>query len=262
MHMQKSTFTCVRDGLTIRGTLFSPSGENLPIAIVCHGFMADRTSVTKYARRLASWGYAAFCFDFNGGCIRGKSDGKTTDMTVLTETADLLSVIDYAKSLAFTDSQKLILMGCSQGGFVSALTAARLGEQVSALILFYPALCIPDDARRGQMMFASFDPLDIPQVIPCGPMKLGHDYPACVLDMDPFAEISAYTGPVLLIHGDKDPIVALSYAVRARRAYLENRTPGQQKLLHLKVIKGAGHGFSPRADRTAICCVRQFLAEQ
>lgn len=261
MAIQKSAFTCVRDGLVIRGTMFRQKKDRLPIAVVCHGFMANRQSVTKYAKRLAAWGYAAFCFDFNGGCVRGKSDGKTTDMTVLTEKADLLAVIDYAKSLAFTDPDRLILMGCSQGGFVSALTAAQLGDAVSGLILFYPALCIPDDARKGQMMFATFDPSDIPETITCGPMKLGHDYPACVLDMDPFASISPYTGPVLLVHGDQDPIVKLSYAVRARRSYEAVRTMAQQKNFHLKVVKGAGHGFTSRADRTAIECVRQFLAE-
>ena len=33
----ESSFSCVRDGLTIRGTEYRPEGENLPIAIVSHG---------------------------------------------------------------------------------------------------------------------------------------------------------------------------------------------------------------------------------
>ena len=36
----ESTFECKRDGLTIRGTIYRPKGDHLPIAIVCHGFMA------------------------------------------------------------------------------------------------------------------------------------------------------------------------------------------------------------------------------
>lgn len=35
-----STFSCIRDHLTICGTEYRPAGENLPVAIVCHGFMA------------------------------------------------------------------------------------------------------------------------------------------------------------------------------------------------------------------------------
>lgn len=258
MKIQKSAFTCVRDGMVIRGKLYKPEGEKLPVAIVSHGFMANQQSVVKYCKQLAKLGYAAFCFDFNGGCIRGKSDGKTTDMTVLSEREDLKAVIAYAQSLAFTDSDRLVLMGCSQGGFVSALTAAQLKEQVSALILFYPALCIPDDARRGQMMFAKFDPQNIPEVIDCGPMKLGRAYPACVMEMDPFTEISAYQGPVLIVHGDADGIVDVSYAKKAGRAY-KKRT-GQRAECHMKIIKGAGHGFGRRADGIACACVRRFLA--
>lgn len=33
----ESTFECKRDGLTIRGTIYRPKGDHLPIAIVCHG---------------------------------------------------------------------------------------------------------------------------------------------------------------------------------------------------------------------------------
>lgn len=33
----------------------------------------------------------------------GKSDGKTTDMSVLTEVEDLIAVIEYVSSLEYTD---------------------------------------------------------------------------------------------------------------------------------------------------------------
>ena len=60
----ESTFECKRDGLTIRGTVYRPKGEHLPIAIVCHGFMAWQDSVKHYAAFLAEMGYVAFTFDF------------------------------------------------------------------------------------------------------------------------------------------------------------------------------------------------------
>lgn len=68
---------------------------------------------------------------------------------------------------------------------------------------------IPDDARAGRMMFAQFDPQNIPEYIHCGPMKLGRCYPADVIDMDPIGEIKEYPGPVLIIHGTRDGIVKL-----------------------------------------------------
>ena len=63
--------------------------------------------------------------------MKSKSDGKTTEMSVLTEVKDLEVVIDYVSTLPYVNKDKIFLMGCSQGGFVSALvTFARL--------IFYP----------------------------------------------------------------------------------------------------------------------------
>lgn len=271
MKMRKSEFTCVRDGLVIRGTEFRPKDRKdsetkmFPAVIISHGFMANQDTVAKYAQQFVRWGYAAYTFDFSGGCVSGKSDGKTTEMSVLTEREDLKAVMAYVRSLAYVDASSLVLMGCSQGGFVSALTAARLPEQVAKLILFYPALCIPDDARKGRMMMASFRPDNIPETIKCGPMKLGRIYPASVMKMDPFAEISAYPGPVLIVHGTKDEIVDVSYAQRAQKAWWEaerqalGRQEGAPGSCQLLLLDGAGHGFDQKADREALFAVQSFL---
>ena len=62
-------------------------------------------SVKHYEAFLAEMGYAAFTFDFCGGCAMcGKSDGKTTEMSVLTETKDLEAVFEYVRNISYTDS--------------------------------------------------------------------------------------------------------------------------------------------------------------
>ena len=247
----QSRFSCRRGNLTIRGTEYRPAGENLPVAIVCHGFMAFQDTVRKYAKALARMGYAAYCFDFCGGCvIKGKSDGATTDMSVLTEVSDLEAVISYVQSLPYTND-RLLLMGCSQGGFVSALTAARYPEKVEKLVLFYPALCIPDDARAGRMMYARFDPKNPPEQLRCGPMKLGRCYPMDVMEMDPFDEIKAYGGPVLIVHGTKDKIVNPDYARRAAEIYADAQ---------LCIIENGAHGFTGKRDAEAIERLKMFAA--
>ena len=58
--IRRRTFSCMRGNLTIRGTEYRPNGEKLPIAIVCHGFMANQQTVRQYARVLAISAAAAF----------------------------------------------------------------------------------------------------------------------------------------------------------------------------------------------------------
>ena len=246
----QTTFSCIRDGLTIRGTEFRPAGTQLPVAIVCHGFMAWQDTVRHYAQELARLGYCAYCFDFCGGSVlgKGKSDGATTDMSVLTEVRDLEAVIAYAQSRPY-NGKELLLMGGSQGGFVSALVAAKHPDWVNRLVLLFPALCIPDDARAGKMMFARFDPQNIPEIIHCGPMKLGRCYAADVVDMDPIQESKTYPGPVLIIHGTEDGIVKLSYSQQAQQSYADAQ---------LHIIRGGGHGFSRKHDAIAIAKLKSF----
>ena len=254
----ESSFTCKRGDLTIRGIVAREKGkENLPIVIVSHGFMTNHESVLGYVRQFARWGYAAFCFDFCGGCIVGSSDGKTTDMTVFTEREDLKAVIAYAKTQDYVDAETLLLMGCSQGGFVSGLTAAELGDAVTALVMFYPALSIPDDARRGSMVMARFDPEDIPETILCGPMMIGRCYPEVVMDMDPFEEIKVYGGPVFIAHGTRDRLVPVTYSEKAYAAYTDGAD--QKPRRKLLLIEGADHGFSAEYAEIAINGLETFL---
>ncbi len=259
--INKKSFTCQRDNLTIRGTEYRPEGDCLPIAIVSHGFMAFQDTVRQYAEALAEMGYVSYCFDFCGGCvIKGKSDGRTTEMSVLTEVEDLEAVIHYAQGRAYVNPDETVLMGCSQGGFVSAIAASRLHDKISKLVLFYPAFCIPDDARAGKMIFAKFDPDNIPDIIRCGPMKLGKCYVKDVIGIDPYQEIQDFSGGVLIVHGTQDKIVNMEYSKRAYKLYLENNgKKDEPRVVSLFPIDGGRHGFSKRHDRVAIEQLKKFL---
>ncbi len=251
--MKKEKFSCERDGMTIRGLYFRPDeGADLPIAIISHGFMANYGTTKGYAEWFASRGYCAFCFDFNGGCAFGHSDKDRTKMTLYTEQEDLRAVLAYARGLEETDSADVTLMGCSQGGFVSAMLAAELKDEIRRLILFYPALCIPDDARAGKMMIMKFDPSNIPDVLHFGPLKLGGCYARAVIDKRYEDMISPYEGPVLICWGTKDGIVAEKYADGAKAAY-------KNAVLHK--IPGAHHGFSKKADKAAYAHLEAFIRQ-
>lgn len=248
----ESPFSCVREGLTIRGVMCMPKNAEgkLPVAIVSHMFMVNHKLTIGYARFLAEQGYLSVCYDFNGGGLFSKSDGKSTEMSVLTEVRDLEAVIEAVLKHEKADASRLTLMGCSQGGFVSALVAAKMGAAVEKLILFYPALSIPDDARKGQMLMAKFDPENIKDIVRCGPMKLGRIYVDDVIKMDAFAEISAYEGPVLILHGTADTAVDVSNSKKAAEVY---------KNCRLELLEGAGHGFFKQNKVRAYELLKEFV---
>ena len=250
--MRQEKFSCQRDGFTIRGILYRPETTvgKCPAAILSHGFMGNYVTTRKYARDFAERGFISVAFDFCGGGPICRSDGKTTDMSVLTEKEDLKAVIRAVSEMPEVEEKEITLVGFSQGGFVSALVGAELNTAVKRLILFYPALCIPDDARNGKMLFAQFDPANVPETVLCGPMKLGARYVTDVLAMDAMDAIREYRGQVLIVHGTEDDVVRPEYAVRARNAYMEVRGGAPSRDCQLVMIDGANHGFGGPLSKT------------
>jgi len=143
------------------------------------------------------------------------------------------------------------------------LVAAKNNFPIEKLVLFYPALCIPDDARAGKMMMAKFDPQNVPDTFRCGLMKLGCCYAMDVMQMDAFAEIKNYAGRVCIVHGTKDKIVDVSYAKRAAEAYKSTMPIGMQdsKRVQLHFIDGGGHMFSKKHDVIAMKLLKEFAAK-
>ncbi|MGB4701367.1 MAG: alpha/beta fold hydrolase [Syntrophomonadaceae bacterium] len=246
----RQPFSCQRGSLIIRGHVYRRETGVLPAIIICHGYLANQRTVRHYAEFLAGLGWAAFTFDFCGGGLLSRSDGKPSEMSILTEVEDLKPVINYVKQRNDIDTEHISLMGCSQGGVVCALTAAKIKNEIERLILFSPAFCIPDDARRGKLLFARFDPENIPPVISRFPMKLSDVYVKAVKDMNIYDEIKGYEGPVLLIHGTKDKLVDISYSRQAREVY---------KQCEYLEIEGAGHIFRRKHDRKAMEALGKFM---
>ena len=262
----KTPFSCKKGELTIRGHIYradcaahdshdtlnshdATNSRKKPVIILSHGFLGNGEQNSHYAETLVKLGYIALTFDFNGGGPASTSSGKSIDMTVLTEKEDLLAVVKYAESLEDADIQNISLMGFSQGGFVSALVAAELKDRIKQLVLFFPALCIPDDARKGNMLIMNFDPNNIPPVICQEPMIIGRDYALVAQKLDPYKEISGFTGKSLIIHGTADDAVSVEYSRKAKNVY---------KNLVYKEIEGAGHGFTGTADEEAIRILTDF----
>ena len=249
--MKVRKFKISRNNLSIRGRVYGECVGVRPLIILSHGFMANQIMCKEYAKLLAEKGYVAVTFDFCGGGLFSSSDGKTYNMSLFTEVEDLEAVIDYFAKEPYVDKNRISLLGCSQGGFVSAIVANRRPGMIERLIMFYPALCIPDDARRGNMVFAKFDPSNIPEKIRCGPMIIGRTYVESVINIDAYSLIGDFSGNVLLIHGGKDKLVDISYSRRAIEKFSN---------IEFYEIQDAGHGFTGSYDKKAKKILLKFMS--
>ncbi len=229
------------NGYRIEGVINRPDSLGpVPTLIFSHGFGASFKEFEHHAYSFARWGIAFVAFDFCGGGRDSLSDGGMQEMTVLTEMDDLRSVIEKVMELDFVDKNAVFLMGESMGGFVSALVAAEYKEKIKGLILWYPAFVIPDDSRKRfeQGMNRMGDTL------------LSPDFNETAMNIDVYGRISEFTGPVLIVHGDEDKLVPISYSSRAQKEY---------KNASLTVIHGAGHGFEGEAAYSAQILSLRFI---
>lgn len=203
--------------------------ESYPVIIMSHGFCGSYNDQKAYADAFAKAGYACYRFDFYGGNRASKSGGTMAEMSVRTEATDLSAVMDMIQSLDYVDTNQLYLFGASQGGFVSTLVAADRVDEIKGLVLLFPAYALQDDCweRHGSIE-------NVPETEKYMNTTLGAIYSLDAMSFDVYDVMGQYTGPVYLLHGDKDTVVNLSYSERANDVF-ENS--------ELYVVKGADHGF-------------------
>ena len=139
---------CTNGNKRIYGVLYLPERKGrVPLLIYSHGLSDTHAKGELYATSLAARGIAVYCFDFCGGSDESKSNGKVIDMSVMTEVSDLEAVLNSARKWNAIDKNKIVLAGFSQGGIVTAITAARCEENVAGIILESPAFLIPKEAH-------------------------------------------------------------------------------------------------------------------
>ena len=216
-----------------------------PAVIFSHGYGDTNHGGQAYAQALASQGYLAVCFDFRGGGPGSQSDGSSLNMTIFTEQQDLEAEIAMLRARSDVNEQYIFLLGNSQGGVVSALTAAAYPDWVRAMALSSPAFSLADDARK---LFGSAD--EIPEQYFHLLMNVGRDYFASVYDFDPIDAAKSYPGDVLIFHGDRDTLVPIDYSRRAAESF-----PNAM----LQVLSGEGHMYSGQAVRQTIDSISDFF---
>ena len=238
------------DSKNIYGVIHRPVGFNgkAPLLVISHGLGGTADSVTNYADDISKTGFVVYRYDFSGGGEKSRSEGKTTDMSPLTERDDLRAVLNEVLNLDYIDKDNVYLMGCSQGGLVTAITSNEYADKIKAEILLYPAFVSQDMVHEG---YNSID--EIPESQWFNWITLGKKYYVDMWDYDAYVDAKKFTKDALLLHGDKDVVVPLRYADR-----LANEMPN----IEYHVIKGGEHGFREGYYAEALNYIKDFLNKE
>jgi pimeloyl-ACP methyl ester carboxylesterase len=131
------------DGLTLKGTLFVPVGEqsNSGVAVVLlHMFPADQTSWHEFAEAVSDEGFPALTFDFRG---YGESDGPREIELI---DRDVEGAIDF---LVDRGEERIILIGASMGGTAALIVGIRRPETRGIAALSAPPMFMGLDSTEA-----------------------------------------------------------------------------------------------------------------
>lgn len=239
--------------MRIYGVAYIPdTSEKSPLVIFSHELGNDHTSGERYAERLAEAGYATYVFDFCGGTVGGnKSDGSNKEMSILTEASDLEAVLEDAKTWDFVDSNRIVLLGGSMGGLVTTVVGSTHQDEIAGMLLMYPALSAKADSNMEH--YATED--DVPDDVSLfgGWIHVGKNYITDLWKVDFDQLLSSYRGHMLLLHGDKDGTVPLSWSEDAKEIIPD---------CEFHVIKDGGHEFFGQPFEDALSYILPYLNTQ
>lgn len=276
--MYTKRFTVDNDGMKIQGIAYLPANSTAPnqvkkspAIIMSHGYLSNLHNFEYFATQFAMIGYNVFTFNFCCGSDETDpelmSDGTTTNLCIEGEISDLITVYNYVSTRDYVKSDEIILLGESQGAFVSGLTAARLQEKISKLIMIFPAVCIPDHARRGTLGGANYDPKNPPELIYTERAMLSKVFVDDVKDMDAYSELAKYKGETLLIQGTCDSIVVPEYQYIVKKEFdltdnIENENAqitNSNHRLKLQMVRGMDHYTGGEHKEALKDSIRYFI---
>ena len=248
MKKQKKFFNV--DDIFLVGEVYFPADvkKPSPALCLCHGIpAADHDPADRgypaMAERFCAAGFVTLIFNFRG---TGQSQG---NLDMRGWTRDLRTVIDFLTSLDEVDRSRLCLLGSSAGAAVSVYVAAN-DPRVSSLVTF----ACPAEFGFLSAGKQAMSPLDRFRSV--GLIR-DPDFP---YSLDAWLEGFSMTSPIrwidkisprplLLIHGDKDEVVAVEHAYRLYKQ------AGEPK--EIVTIPEAGHRL--RLEEKAITTALNWL---
>ncbi len=224
------------DGTTIHGQLFIDrkiSGKR-PGVVFMHGgphrqmllgFHYSDYYSNSYAfnQYLASQGYAVVAVNYRDGVGYGKDfrRAKNQGPRGASEYQDVVAAAKFLQLLPEVDGNKIGLWGGSYGGYLTAMGLARNPEIFKAGVDLHGVHDWSFDAQDATNSWG-----------------LGKNEMDLALKSSPNADLSKWTGPVLMVHGDDDRNVQFQQTIDLTEKLREKNVP-----VELLVLPDEIHGF-------------------
>jgi dipeptidyl aminopeptidase/acylaminoacyl peptidase len=225
--------------VTLGGILFRPlTAKPAAAIIVLHGWAPEGVPgaprVEGWARRLSEQGYVALAISMRGWPPSGGSDDCGEQ-----QPDDVAKAADWLARLPGVNADSMGVLGFSLGGQVALLAGAR-SSRIKAIVAYFP---ITDIQRwRDTTSNTGIRDFYVPQVCAAGRAN------------SPVNSADEIRAPVLLIHGDRDPLVPVEQSLKMRAALQKSN-----RYVELLVIGGGDHGFTDEQSEQAWSSATKFF---
>ncbi len=210
------------DGVILTGIHRTPDGSPKAGIVLAHGITTDKDYGGFYptlASHLASRGFESLRFDFRG---HGESGGKLEEMTIAGEVRDLEAAVRLLRN---RHTLHVGIVGVSFGAGIAVLFAAQARRLPFALVLLSSIL----DYRRGflepETPWAKkwFTPSALEDAYSSGTFAAGGVRLSIELIREfeaikPAEMLRDLAVPVLMLHGEHDPVASFPAAFDAARS--------------------------------------------
>jgi dipeptidyl aminopeptidase/acylaminoacyl peptidase len=229
------------DGTKVSGLLFRPQGSGpWPLIVVAHAGFGEGADFSDVALMIRDKGYVVFNPDFRGS---GKSEGKHEGAKG--EVDDVISGIEYVKSLGVVQDDRVGIYGQSHGAAVAMLVSERY-PVVKAVVEeagFTDAVDLYNNSLNSNDPQVRVMRDQLVSMVGGTPQQKPAEYDA----RSAIKQADKMNAPVLLIHGAKDPLIPVT---QAQRMYDALKAAG--KTAELKIYPNEAHCVNDPAGRNEV----------
>lgn len=242
------------DGADVHGRLYRPTAADGavpgPLLVWVHGGPTDQTAVSFNAR-LAFWlsrGWSVLFPDHRGSTGWGRAYTQAlTGRWGELDSADVAAAVRVAVDRGWGRADSVVAMGGSAGGLTVLNLLAHHDVPLAAGVVLYPVTdlrALDEATHRFEAHYTG---------ILVGPWPAAA---ATYRARSPLFHADGITAPLLVLHGDADPVVAVGQSEALVAAL---RARGRDVTFH--VYPGEGHGWgNPSVTADELARTEAFLA--